>query len=166
MVSVLPPLISPPRLAHLYTVCTSLSRYDASHALADPGSAPQPRVIRGDWSLSDDKRSKPGWICTGVSCLNSTLDFEVTFGPSPRLSIVYDRSYEGHGTVRVSMAHHPTTAGKLLLGMYPAGAPRVTQAEVAIISEPWFGMAPHTRQVVRVQAVGEGKFKIRALSSC
>ena len=56
------------------------------------------RVVQGNWSLYEDRAGKPGFITTGPRF--STIEFQVAFGAQPRISLVYDRSYEGFGKVR------------------------------------------------------------------
>ena len=56
-------------------------------------------VTRGDWSLYEDRKRKPGWITTGPN--GSTIEFGVTFGKAPRLTLAWALGYEGFGRVAV-----------------------------------------------------------------
>ena len=66
----------------------------AAAAAATAASGAGWRVVNGDWRLREDRAEKPGWISEG-SVNGSTIEFDVAFGRSPRLTIVYDESWEG-----------------------------------------------------------------------
>jgi len=74
-----------------------------SGAAAAFSASTYPRVLRGNWTLYEDRRGKPGWISHGPN--GSTLAFELEFGKWPAASLVYLRGFDGGlAEVRVRMA--------------------------------------------------------------
>merc|ERR1712039_1162646 len=55
--------------------------------------------VDGSWRLFTDVPNKPGWIAQGN--ITDWLVFPVSFGPNPKLSITYLRSYEKLGEAEV-----------------------------------------------------------------
>ena len=135
-----------------------------------------PRVVRGNWTRYEDRPGKGGWISHGPS--NSTLEFNVSFGRSPRLTLVYEVSYVGFGTATASIGGG---AGAQLDGMRYDGL-NVTQTEVLVLNvhqEPFLWVSafrkvpawhirPWTSHTLRVTLTSaEGlKFKLILVSSC
>ena len=78
-----------------------MSRYSAFDyfALAEGGNRIAPRVIKGNWSLYEDRPQKPGWMATD---LKSTISFKLRFGSQPRIVINYLASYANFGVVRMT----------------------------------------------------------------
>jgi hypothetical protein len=94
--------IAPREIGKLYHVCERpLSVYSAREAVAssdgekgDGGSSLlQPRVVVGEWALGTDKgrADKAAWTS---SVDGSTLEFDLTFGQSPRITMVHTRGYD------------------------------------------------------------------------
>ena len=77
---------------------------DASAVEAPAASVPGVHVTSGGWSLYADRPEKPGFITTlAQGGSSSVVEFDVAFGSSPRLTIVFERSYEGFGTATVQL---------------------------------------------------------------
>lgn len=183
----LPTPISPLSLLDTQKVCQPLAIFDAAEAhratLGDlsggstGGRGPMrslvPAVTKGNWSLIEDREGKPGWITTGP--VGSRIEFAVAFGAEPRLQVVYDRSYEGFGSAEIVLYRaakpargEPPSQFKALVlnGTRHASESSVTQAELRVIHEVWFGMAALSNGTVVLRLLTEGKFKLRILSSC
>jgi hypothetical protein len=60
------------------------------------------------WQLAEDVQGKPGWITEHSSCLSESINFFVTFGIHPILSINYLSSYTNNmGMVEIEMSKLP-----------------------------------------------------------
>ena len=127
----MPSLGADPAIAERYAVCMRpLSRYDAlaawnGHETLIPVAAP-----RNSWILYEERRGKVGWV-TNTS--GSTLRFELNFGASPRLTVVYVRGYEGFGSAKMRVVGGN---GKEVSLEGCCNAARVTQNEVKVIGVP------------------------------
>ena len=197
----MPPVAAPPRAPLTFAVkrqelggiCEPRSLYDAKQLLADrllveparTGGSSGPwdatwgfRVLEGNWSIYEDRPGKPGFITTGPA--NSTLDFEVSFGATPCVSMVYERSYEGFGTVHATLLNNSQmpTAGRTQRNMWLTisgqrdDGMRVTQADTLFMNNhplvtKWRA-EPFTNRTLRLRYVSDPplKFKVRFLSSC
>ena len=198
------PLPAPllPSLRDRFAICASmLSVYDARTALTaaqdalarhythEGASAPTPhgvRIVSGDWVLEDRGRGKAGWLSKGQA--GSVLEFDVPFGRSPRLSLVYERSYERFGRARVALKgvhkiwdavrNRSVRAAYVLDGILPPGSPRVTHTELLMMNVQQahvqdtelgikgFGVKPHSNHTLQITTLGGGQFKVRFVASC
>jgi hypothetical protein len=60
------------------------------------------------WQLAEDVKGKPGWITEHSSCLSESINFFVTFGIHPILSINYLSSYTNNmGMVEIEISKLP-----------------------------------------------------------
>ena len=140
-------------------------------------------VTFGTWALYADRPEKPGWITSGTA---SVIEFELRFGGSPRLTIIYERSYEGFGSVAVQLLRREADGGnaqvlngQVLLDGLHRDTRNVTLTEVATLNVKMpamarfpggFGVRPHTsdllaRLTFRPRGTGS-KFKLRYVGSC
>ena len=81
----------------------------------------------GGWALLEDRPGKPAWMSTGPN--GSAIDFELRFGESPRLTIVFDRSYERFGSAIATIGDREPVR---LLGLRDDGV-NVTQTDVVVL---------------------------------
>jgi hypothetical protein len=51
-----------------------------------------------------DRVGKPGWITTGP--VGATIEMDLVFGRIPRITLVFDQSYEGFGRVEATLFNH------------------------------------------------------------
>ena len=114
------------------------------------------------------------------------IEFELRFGGSPRLTIIYERSYEGFGSVAVQLLRREADGGnaqvlngQVLLDGLHRDTRNVTLTEVATLNVKMpamarfpggFGVRPHTsdllaRLTFRPRGTGS-KFKLRYVGSC
>jgi hypothetical protein len=140
-------------------------------------------VAFGTWALYADRPEKPGWITSGVA---SAIEFELRFGGSPRLTIIYERSYEGFGSVVVQLLRREPVGGNaqvlnghVLLDGLHRDTRNVTLTEVATLNVKMpamarfpggFNVRPYTSDLVarltfRPRGTGS-KFKLRYVGSC
>ena len=170
------PPLAPPTLANTFRVCdAALSTYDAKRAsAANLTSAKGPRVLRGKWVLAEDRPGKPGWISTTPGSIAS---FHVRFGPSPRLVVVYTRSYQSFGDVLLSVPGYKRIGVKgslkgkeemeVLHGC--CNADKVTQSELQVINvAQFFKVPPNISADVSLVFRGakNTKFALSLVSSC
>ena len=183
-----PPLPTPllPELSRRFEVCAQqLSVYDAKSALVHGAPLPGVRVTTGNWTLVEE-RGKAGWLSTGPA--GSTIEWDVRFGRSPRLSLVYERSYEGFGRARLSLRgvsklwdaalNRSVRATHVIRATPPAGNPRVTQTELLTLNVQQrhvqsdelgihgFGVSPQSSHTVQLTMLDDAKFKVRFVASC
>lgn len=118
------------------------------------------RVKAGNWSLFADRPGKPGWISEGLT--GALIGFDLSFGGTPRASVVYEQGYEGFGDAEVRMADRSSTR-QFLRGLR-VDKERVTQSQTLIL--PSIHLRPWSRETLWVQMVSEAKVKIRLVSSC
>lgn len=143
----------------------------------NPPHGPQaPSVLSGNWRLFEDRPNKPGWI---ADAKDSTIRFPLHFGPKPRLSITYLRSYEGLGEVEVAMNNH----SGILSGLWDEGYSEKVSQSYSL----WFdadrksSVSHHERYIVENDGgfailpgasmdfdvrVLQGKFKIIEVMAC
>ena len=140
-------------------------------------------VAFGTWALYADRPEKPGWITSSVA---SAIEFELRFGGSPRLTIIYERSYEGFGSVVVQLLRREPDGGnaqvlngQVLLDGLHRDTRNVTLTEVATLNVKMpamarfpggFNVRPYTSDLVarltfRPRGTGS-KFKLRYVGSC
>ena len=140
-------------------------------------------VAFGTWALYADRPEKPGWITSGVA---SAIEFELRFGGSPRLTIIYERSHEGFGSVVVQLLRREPEGGNaqvlnghVLLDGLHRDTRNVTLTEVATLNVKMpamarfpggFNVRPYTSDLVarltfRPRGTGS-KFKLRYVGSC
>ena len=186
------PLTFEAKRQELGGICEPRSLYDAKQLLADQvllepartGGSSGPldttlgfRVLEGNWSLYEDRPGKPGFITTGP--VNSTIDFDVSFGAVPCVSMVYERGYEGFGMVHATLLSNgqmlttrtPRNLWLTVSGQRDDGV-RVTQVDTLFMNHhplitKW-RTEPFTNRTLRLRYVSEPplKFKFRFLSSC
>ncbi|KAH8094414.1 hypothetical protein JL720_4415 [Aureococcus anophagefferens] len=162
--------------ALLFRVCgAALSTYDARRAFAaNASAAPRPRVVRGDWTLAEDRPGKPGWIATTAGSL---LAFDAEFGPSPRLVVVFTRSYASFGDVLLSVPGHKRLHVKgphkgqeekeVLAGC--CNGDKVTQSELRVVDvAQFFRVPPNATATVHLELQGarHTKAMVSLLSTC
>lgn len=149
------------------------------------------RVVFGTWSLYADRPEKPGWITTTAN--PSAIDFDVRFGRSPRLTIVYERSYANFSTAAVELLHCSSQGSSCvalpgverLRGIHSSSR-NVTLTDVAVFNVKLrtglpggFGVPPFASNlVVRITSPATHggikqpsrqlpqKFKVRFVGSC
>ena len=82
-----PPVVSHPTLLERYAVCPkSRSLFDARSAMQLQGSH---RPL-GSWVLGEDRPGKPGWMPQRAG---DTIEFPLSFGTKPSITIVYTQGY-------------------------------------------------------------------------
>tara|TARA_B100000795_G_scaffold245197_1_gene210161 strand:+ start:2451 stop:4046 length:1596 start_codon:yes stop_codon:yes gene_type:complete len=184
MPGLIPQPVAPLALRQAYQICkTPLSVFDAHGRDAAGGFKPQ--IVSGDWQLTEDRPGKPGWVSTTAG---SILEFNLSFGLSPRVAIVYTRGYDRFGDVEMWLEPHENRA-TLIKGC--CNLNKVTQDEVLVASvqrnvhnpgyvqgnDPvyveamslLYGVLPHSARVLRVRARPDGSrhaFKIVSVVSC
>ena len=131
-------------------------------------------LTRDGWSLFADRPGKYGWISHGAP--GATLELDVAFGPDPRLTLVYDRSYIGFGDASVEIKGGRVRLANGTVSRMPAVARRMsgtrtdglnlTTADVLLVYGRSFGFLPNATQTVVVTALTPDKFKLRAVTSC
>merc|ERR1711865_40737 len=123
----------------------------------------KPQVVSGDWQLTEDRPGKPGWISTSAG---SILEFNLSFGLSPRVAIMYTRGYDRFGDVEMWIEPHESMP-RTIKGC--CNLNKVTQDEVFMLSvqrslgiglnpKPNFGygVLPHSARVLRVRGKPDG----------
>lgn len=169
------PPLAPPRLANTFRVCdAALSTYDAKRAGAANLTSEGPRVLRGKWVLAEDRPGKPGWISTTPGSIAS---FHVRFGPSPRLVVVYTRSYQTFGDVLLSVPGYKRIGVKgplkgkeemeVLHGC--CNADKVTQSELRVVNvAQFFKVPPNISADISLlfQGAKNTKVVLSLISSC
>ena len=158
----------------------SVSRYDSRDwyrsgaAIADRGG-----VRVQNWTLEADRPNKPGWITYGPS--GATIDFDLSFGASPRLIMLFEEGYEGWGDANLFLGS--PSASRRAARSFPlrgmrADNERVTQArllnlDVGMDTEGGrndFQVAPFSRHTLHVvfeaPTPQRTKFKIQHVSTC
>ena len=170
-----------------FAICKQqLTVYDAREAYAAARKYPTRAeaqvghrfdVTSSGWDLFEDRPSKPGWITTGGA--GSFIVFNLTFGASPRLLLVYEKGYEGWGNVNLYLGH-PTSwhgnHGVVLLQGLRTGGHNVTQAELLSLSvgrdteggRNNHNIHPHTSWAMKLVFLSAPplKFKVIHVSSC
>ena len=91
------------------------------------------RIVSGDWRLLEDRPGKPGWVTTVAG---AAIEFELTFGQSPRVVVVYEVGYEGFGDATISLVQ-PTAA--YLRGFLPACPPTPCRGRRAFLDSTLYG---------------------------
>lgn len=175
--------IAPLKLAAQFDVCeVQRASFDARAAAhGRDGAILQPILVQGEWPLRVENY-KAGWTTTGPA--NSTLDFPLSFGASPRVTLVIERSYEGFGDVVATMhGAGASPAEAIVTGMH---AERVTQTFLVVmdVARPdlqqrsavgdydtvhkGFAIRPWSNATLRLRyaSTPPAKFKVRSVSSC
>lgn len=157
--------------------CTPKSIFDPRAPDANAGAV---RVTTGEWRAYADRANKPGWITTGPT--GSTIEFDLAFGATPRLFLVYERGYEGFGeaavwlkgalrnrnfiqkcrekqSIRCMVLGPPYHA---LDGIRSDGS-RVTQSALQVYQ---YGIQPNANDTLVVRTTSSRKFKLRYVASC
>jgi hypothetical protein len=81
-----------------FRVCSKqLSVYDA----LDPSTSLTPVMPGEKWKRVEDRPGKFRWT---TSVPGAAIEFPLRFGPSPRLTVVYTKSYESFGSVNLTMS--------------------------------------------------------------
>lgn len=180
------PHLTSEKLRSRLGVCPKpLCSYDAqaiygggrSASSAGCGSLDNVTVVRGNWTLFEDRPGKAGWISDGPAA--STLEFVVAFGVAPRITLVVEQGYEGFGAVEVSfVGRQGSHRTPMRVDGSRSDGLQITTAEVVALNvqqvpavTPGFAMPSfarnermrltlmHTRHI-------SGKFKVRHVSSC
>ena len=95
--------------------------YPCSVLSAFRSSTVQPQILRGNWTLYEDRPGKPGWISTEPGSL---MQVELCFRRNPTFTFTYLRSYEKLGAGRLFLnGRNVTIPGKW------ANAAKVSQSE-------------------------------------
>ena len=89
--------------ADKYRVCKAVTQYDASKYLFSRHEGrsglqqydSQRTILATGWTLFEDRPGKAGWISSEVGAV---LEFNLTFGRHPSVSVVYERSYQSFGS--------------------------------------------------------------------
>merc|ERR1712014_432261 len=79
-----------------YNVCMTPLSF---HTARSPGQS-SPKSSQS-WRLFSDRLGKPGWISEKAG--GSALEFPVSFGALPAMSVTYLRTYENIGTAEFSI---------------------------------------------------------------
>ena len=95
--------------------------YPCSVLSAVRSSTVQPKILKGNWTLYEDRPGKPGWISTEPGSL---MQVELCFRQSPTFTFTYLRSYEKLGAGRIFLNGRNVT----IPGLW-ASAARVSQSE-------------------------------------
>ena len=113
----------------VFAICRSaVTVYDAHEAYAARGASPHGVTSRG-WTLYEDRPSKPGWITSGPQ--GASIQFNLAFGKTPRLLLLYEAGYEGWGSVHLNLGKPGPRAAKYLkVRALRTGGENVTQAEL------------------------------------
>ena len=84
--------------------------YPCSVFSAFRSSTVQPQILKGNWTLYEDRPGKPGWISTEPASL---MQVELCFRENPTFTFTYLRSYEKLGAGRIFLnGRNFTIAGK------------------------------------------------------
>ena len=185
MPELIPQPVAPLALRQAYQVCqTPLSVFDAHGQ--DAAGWLKPQVVSGDWQLTEDRPGKPGWISTSAG---SIIEFNLSFGLSPRVAIVYTRGYDRFGDVEMWIEPHESMP-RTIKGC--CNLNKVTQDEVYMLSvqkslgmglgqngsdlarahqmfKLGYGVLPHSARALRLRAKPDGSrhtFKIVSVVSC
>jgi hypothetical protein len=101
----------------------SLEKLDMCDVPVSQYSAFAPPAVdapNNQWELFEDRPGKPGWISTSYS---STISYNLTFGPHPRLILTYLPSHTGLGKAELCFSSIPER--KLPLhGLYAPNEPQ------------------------------------------
>ena len=138
------------------------------------------QILAGKWSLDRTRADKPGWQTDEPG---SALSFEMRFGAKPRLTVVYEQSYESFGDAELTML--PRAPGQRAGGTRYKGkhllsglaTSNTTQAASLVVQvgtdtvngiENW-NVRPHgnaTFVIITTNDPGRRRFKVRRVSSC
>ena len=94
------------------------------------GPWPGVRTLNGTWELSRERADKPGWQSDKGG---SALAFDVRFGAKPRLTIVYEQSYEAFGDATLTMAGPRSRERLVLPGRDASLESNATQATTLVV---------------------------------
>jgi len=173
--------VAVPALAELYHVCEKpLSVYDAREAFAGGGSGTgtglRPVAVQGYWLLGAD-RGRSDKVAWTTSIDGSVLEFELSFGQSPRISIVHTKGYdETFGNAKVTIASG--SPGTLILNGCCNDEMRATQGELTVVNAGQdrmqtgggrgFSVKPFSKAKLRFefQKGDFEKFSLSFVSSC
>ena len=162
----------------------SWTHHDARLALEGAPDAQLPALSKG-WELKEDRPGKPAWVAGGAA--GSTLVFRARFS-SKLIVLAYLRSYQGLGSVSLSLAPAsapgaplaigPPLAGAVTLeGLYAEGSipakKRVSQLEVVTlrVGEVWPEVLARSEAddymlTLTVQPGPDTKFCVVQMQSC
>jgi hypothetical protein len=157
---------APPHLAEAFHICKQLSVYDAKRSILNESSL-VPIVASGDWKLDfeNGRADKAGWVATKNG---AEMVFQMSFGPSPRVAVVFTKGYESFGDVAIFMPTHP---GSITLKGC-CSTEHVTQGELRVINagqnSHGFGVAPNSNGKLHMKFI-KGKmekFAVSFVASC
>ena len=167
----MPISLSRPEELQKHSVCHPISSYSALDGSAQHGV----NITSGNWTLYADRPLKPGWISTGPK--GSRLEFQLQFGAFPRLTLMYEQSYEGFGSAKIDFLRNK--AVPITIDGHRHDGLNVTTAELLAVNvqdapgnhrsfKRGFGIRPNSTQTLRVEYISTGhtKFKIRYVGSC
>tara|TARA_B110001452_G_C15213882_1_gene421024 strand:+ start:105 stop:1400 length:1296 start_codon:yes stop_codon:yes gene_type:complete len=131
------------------------------------------QILAGTWSLDRTRADKPGWQTDEPG---SALSFEMRFGEKPRLTVVYEQSYERFGDAELTML--PRRPGeragtrykgkRLLSGLATSNTTQAASLVVQVGTDDW-NVRPHgnaTFVITTTNNPGRRRFKVRRISSC
>lgn len=116
--------------------------YPCSVFSAFRSSTVQPKILKGNWTLYEDRPGKPGWISTEPESL---MQVELCFRQKPTFTFTYLRSYEKLGAGRIFLnGRNVTIAGK-----WNATA-KVSQSETIFSNAGQTFFRPDSHQVLEI----------------
>eukprot|EP00435_Cladocopium_sp_Y103_P026535 s416_g6.t1 len=148
--------------------------YPCSVLSAVRSSTVQPKILRGNWTLYEDRPGKPGWISREPGSL---MQVELCFRQSPTFTFTYLRSYEKLGAGRLFLNGRNVT----IPGLW-ASAAKVSQSETFFsdagrdLLQPGFqrvagfNVKPNSTLPLRIEnlkvGVSDNKMKVIEIVSC
>jgi len=185
----LPPPIAPEEALAKHEICRQpVTTYSAlAREYTQHGPWPRMQVTNGTWELNRERADKPGWQSDEGG---SVLTFEMQFGAEPRLTIVYEQSYETFGDLKLSMRGSPNCS-KSCIGHQSLTLPgrdltqksNATQATTLVVQlgddksmlqqgvfkPKYWNVPPFGNATVYLTNLGQGarqRVKVRRVSSC
>jgi len=178
----MPQAITSAELRAQSEICTQPVTTHAAKDARHPSHGPWEgvHVLAGTWAIDRMRADKPGWQTDEDK---ASLAFDLKFGAKPRITIVYEQSYERFGDAVLTM--HPADRrgtkhrGETLLpGRDPADSSNTTQATTLVVQvgpdmvnglENW-NVLPHSNATFVLTTRRGGpdrtRFKVRRISSC
>ncbi|CAE7711584.1 unnamed protein product, partial [Symbiodinium pilosum] len=144
------------------------------HVARSPGPSSPRQSPQGHWSLFEDRRNKPGWICNTTN--GEEIIFDLNFSAKPMIMVQYLRSYANIGDANVTV-YSPwiwkSTSYKNLRGhhwrMNAPWAERISVTQNAFFravkQSSGLGGSPDSGRI-SFRLVKGPKFKILSVISC
>lgn len=134
------------------------------------------RILGGTWELDRTRSDKLGWQTDKPG---SALAFQMRFGAKPRLSVVFEQSYETFGDAKIVRSPDEPRGTKyageiLLVGRSDSNTTQATTVVIqvgpdTVAGREYWNVSPHSNGTFVIRTINttqKSRFKVRQVSSC